>query len=99
MGIDNDSNAVALERDQLRDALDTQPVIEQAKGMFMLIHGWSTDEAFTALREISQHANVKLRDVATVVDAAGSRVEPNLPDLARTILDDQAWTHALFTQR
>jgi ANTAR domain len=64
----------------LRDALDTQPVIEQAKGMFMLIRGWSADEAFTALRELPQHTNVKLHDVATVVVAAGSRSEPNLPD-------------------
>ncbi|WP_329051133.1 ANTAR domain-containing protein [Amycolatopsis sp. NBC_01488] len=44
--------------------------------MFTLIRGWSADEAFTTLREISQRTNVKLHDVATVVVAAGSRAEP-----------------------
>ncbi|MET8846027.1 ANTAR domain-containing protein [Amycolatopsis sp. NPDC004625] len=35
---------------QLRDVLDTQPAIEQAKEMLMLLRGWTADEAFTALR-------------------------------------------------
>lgn len=76
----DDPGAVAAERDQLREALATRPVIEEAKGMFMLVRGWSADEAFTALREISQQTNVKLRDVATVIVAVGSRTEPNLDD-------------------
>jgi hypothetical protein len=33
------------------------------------------EEAFAALREISQHTNVKLHDVAAVLVAAGSRTE------------------------
>ncbi|MFB9688661.1 ANTAR domain-containing protein [Amycolatopsis plumensis] len=60
---------------QLRDALDTQPVIEQAKGMLMLVRGWNAATAFTALRTISQRTNVKLHEVAAVVVAAGSRTE------------------------
>lgn len=48
--------------------------------MLMLIRGWSADHAFAALTEISQHTNVKLHDVATVIVAAGSRKEPNLAD-------------------
>ncbi|WP_410575392.1 ANTAR domain-containing protein [Amycolatopsis sp. cmx-4-61] len=65
----------ADEIDQLRDALDTQPVIEQAKGMLMLVRGWTATTAFDALRKISQRTNVKLHDVAAVVVAAGSRAE------------------------
>ncbi|WP_410586325.1 ANTAR domain-containing protein [Amycolatopsis sp. lyj-23] len=60
---------------QLRNALDTQPVIEQAKGMLMLVRGWTAATAFDALRNISQRTNVKLHDIATVVVAAGSRAE------------------------
>ncbi|WP_181776525.1 ANTAR domain-containing protein [Amycolatopsis pittospori] len=70
----------SIERDQLREALATQPVIEQAKGMFMLLRGWSAAEAFAALRAISQNTNVKLHDVATVIVAAGTTAEPSLAD-------------------
>ncbi|SEF37160.1 ANTAR domain-containing protein [Amycolatopsis pretoriensis] len=65
----------ADEMAQLRDALDTQPVIEQAKGMLMLVRGWTAETAFAALRTISQRTNVKLHDVAAVVVAAGSHTE------------------------
>ncbi|WP_410652818.1 ANTAR domain-containing protein [Amycolatopsis sp. cmx-4-54] len=67
----------SAELDQLRRAMETLPVIEQAKGMFMLLRGWSADQAFTALKTISQHTNVKLHHVATVIVAAGSHVEPS----------------------
>ncbi|MEV6909104.1 ANTAR domain-containing protein [Amycolatopsis sp. NPDC051071] len=65
--------APAGEVEQLRRALATQPSIEQAKGMLMLLRHWTPDEAFAALKAISQHTNVKLHDVATVVVAVGSR--------------------------
>ncbi|MFJ7212757.1 ANTAR domain-containing protein [Amycolatopsis sp. NPDC098790] len=67
--------STADEVGQLRDALETQPIIEQAKGMVMLVRGCSAAAAFAALREVSQRTNVKLHDVATVVVAAGSRTE------------------------
>ncbi|WP_340684030.1 ANTAR domain-containing protein [Amycolatopsis coloradensis] len=69
----------SVERDQLRRALETLPVIEQVKGMFMLSRSWSAEQAFAALKSISQHTNVKLHDVATVIVAPGSHVEPSLP--------------------
>ncbi|MFC9249986.1 ANTAR domain-containing protein [Amycolatopsis thailandensis] len=72
----------SVERDQLRRALATQPVIDQAKGMLMLLRGWSAEQAFTALKTVSQHSNVKLYDVATVIVAAGSHAEPSLSDPA-----------------
>ncbi len=79
-----------LERDQLREALETQPVIEQAKGMLMLLRTLSADEAFAALKKVSQHTNVKLHDVATVIVAAGSARE--------TTLDDPAVVDAILTE-
>ncbi|KOV83340.1 ANTAR domain-containing protein [Nocardia sp. NRRL S-836] len=76
--------------DQLRKALSTQPVIEQAKGMLMLNRNWSADEAFTALRDISQHTNTKLHDVAAAIVACGSKSEPGLADagVASAVLDE-----------
>jgi len=80
VGTEDDLRAVAAERDQLQQALATRPVIEEAKGMLMLARGCGADEAFAALRQISQRTNIKLHDVATVIVAVGSRTEPNLAD-------------------
>lgn len=71
----------AAENAQLRAALTSRAVIEQAKGMVMLVRGCCAVEAFAVLVAVSQQTNVKLRDVATVVVAAGSATEPGLPDL------------------
>lgn len=49
---------------QLQDALAGRAVIEQAKGMLMLRHGCSAEEAFDELRTRSRDGNQKLRDVA-----------------------------------
>ena len=49
-----------------RSAL-TRAVIEQAKGVVMAIRRTSADEAFELLRWHSQHANLKLRDLATMI--------------------------------
>ncbi len=49
---------------QLRIAMQTRAVIEQAKGMLMERHRINEDQAFTLLTHASQNTNVKLRDVA-----------------------------------
>ncbi|WP_340686923.1 ANTAR domain-containing protein [Amycolatopsis coloradensis] len=67
-----DGQGEAAELGQLKEAMHSLPVIEQAKGMFMVLRTWGPDEAFEALVSISQHTNVKLHDVAAVVVAAGS---------------------------
>jgi GAF domain-containing protein len=57
--------------DQLREALKSREVIGEAKGILMEREGVSSDEAFDMLRRISQHSNVKLREVAQeLVDSA-----------------------------
>lgn len=59
--------------DQMRQALESRAVIEQAKGVLMAQHGGKPDEAFATLVELSQRSNRKLRDVAqAVVDSAAS---------------------------
>ncbi|MFF7735705.1 ANTAR domain-containing protein [Streptomyces sp. NPDC007984] len=50
--------------DQLEHALKTRHAIGEAMGILMERHGMSDEEAFGVLRKISQHHNVKLRDVA-----------------------------------
>lgn len=60
---------------QLRIALETRAVIDQAKGILMAIRQINPDEAFTLLVEQSQRENVKLRDLAArfVAHATGTR--------------------------
>lgn len=65
------------EVDNLRSAMDTRPVIDQAKGVLMTRHGCSPDEAFTMLRDASQRDNRKLRDIARgVVDSVQDSEDP-----------------------
>jgi GAF domain-containing protein len=64
------ADAVTL-TDQLREAISSRAVIEQAKGVLMARHGVDADTAFGMLREMSQHRNVKLRLIAEqIVDSA-----------------------------
>lgn len=59
---------------QLRVAMASRAVIEQAKGILMLQNGCPPEEAFAILARLSQTRNVKLRDIAEdVVQRAGSR--------------------------
>jgi GAF domain-containing protein len=54
---------------QLQEAMASRAVIEQAKGMVMLEHGCSAEDAFEALVQQSMTTNRKLRDVARGVVA------------------------------
>ncbi len=59
--------------EHLQAALESRDLIGQAKGLLMSAHGISAEEAFAMLRSMSQHANVKLRDVAArIIEHEGS---------------------------
>ncbi|GAB2871260.1 GAF and ANTAR domain-containing protein [Streptomyces deserti] len=58
--------------DQLEHALETRHAIGEAMGILRERHGLSEDAAFDVLRRISQHHNVKLRDVAQSIRAEPS---------------------------
>ena len=62
------------EVEDLRAALVTRPVIDQAKGILMARHRCTADQAFELLAQASQRENRKLRDLARaiVVSVAGS---------------------------
>ena len=51
----------------LRQALSSRSVIDQAKGILMARHGYDADKAFAALSELSQQENVKVRDLALLL--------------------------------
>lgn len=53
--------------EHLREALESRDVIGQAKGILMVRRGCTPDVAFEALRKVSQHRNIKLRDIAEQV--------------------------------
>lgn len=59
---------------QLRDALDSRAIIDQAMGILMGENGYDQEGAFDDLRTASQSSNRKLKEVAhEVVRAASNR--------------------------
>ena len=55
------------ERDGLRRAMRTRAVIEQAKGVLMAQQGIDADAAFEQLTAMSQHANIRLAELAAAL--------------------------------
>jgi len=66
-------------REAVQRSAEARAGIEQAKGALMAIYSIDENEAFALLTWHSQHANVKLRDVAETVTA--SLDDPDLADL------------------
>jgi hypothetical protein len=73
---------VQNEAQQIRAAVEgiveRRALIEQAKGMLMLVYGIEADEAFEMLRGQSQHHNIKLRLIAEQI--RGDLVELRMAD-------------------
>ncbi|WP_030239247.1 ANTAR domain-containing response regulator [Streptomyces sp. NRRL S-455] len=74
------------EVEQLRQAIASRPVIDQARGILMATHGCTSDEAWHILRETSQLSNTKLREVAAAVTAGAETNGPPPPPELRTAL-------------
>ena len=67
--------------DQLRQALESRAVIEQAKGVLMAAERCDAEQAFEILKRASQGQNRKLRDIATEIVQRYARHElPGTPD-------------------
>lgn len=56
--------------EQLEESLQTRTMIGQATGLLMAQEGLTSDEAFQELVNVSQNANVKLREIAQKYVAA-----------------------------
>jgi hypothetical protein len=63
LSVEAHRSTARLARD-LAEAMRSRAVIEQAKGLIMADQRIGADAAFERLVELSQHANMKLRDVA-----------------------------------
>ena len=85
----NDDRVQALELEvaQLRTAMASRAVIEQAKGVLMLLTGCADQVAFELLTHISSHTHRKVREIAQeLVDSASGRAQ--LPPDVKAILRD-----------
>ncbi|OXS37131.1 ANTAR domain-containing protein [Streptomyces sp. XY006] len=75
-----DAVPTRLEREnaQLRQAVDSHATVDQAIGVLVAVHRLTPTAGFDVLREVSQHANIKLHAVAeTVIDwALGTSLPP-----------------------
>ncbi|WP_405867628.1 ANTAR domain-containing protein [Streptomyces sp. NBC_01515] len=60
--------------EQLERALVSRAVIDQARGMVMALAPCSSHRAWGLLVDVSQHCNVKLRDVAAALVATTNDV-------------------------
>jgi GAF domain-containing protein len=73
--------AQATLAEQLRAAMRSRAVIEQAKGILMGARRCTAEEAFNVLVSLSQRSNRKLRDVAqALVDEAVAQPSSGRPD-------------------
>lgn len=67
-------NVAGAVQQALDGAAESRAIIEQAKGALMITHGFSAEEAFLLLRHTSQHRNIKIRELATLlVQSFGGR--------------------------
>lgn len=67
--------------EQLRAALDSRAVIDQALGVLMATRGMNAEQAFSELSRQSQNTNTKLRDIAArLVERAHARRRDARPD-------------------
>lgn len=61
-----DATVAGLEQEntQLRHAIGSHAVVDQALGVLIAVHRIPPDAGFEVLREVSQHTNIKLHTVA-----------------------------------
>ncbi|WP_070013075.1 ANTAR domain-containing protein [Streptomyces abyssalis] len=76
------------ELEQLRRAMETRPVIDQAHGVLMAVYRCTPDDAWNVLVTVSQHTNTKLHQVATalVESTQGSSLPESLSSALRAAL-------------
>ncbi|MEH0541891.1 ANTAR domain-containing protein [Streptomyces sp. B21-105] len=78
--------ALQEEVEQLKEAVASHAVVDQAIGVVVALGRLTPDEGWVVLKEVSQHTNVKLRSVAELILLWGRRGE--LPPDIRAVLED-----------
>lgn len=66
--------------DQLNQALVSRAVIDQAKGILMAAEGISADAAFGKIKRLSQHTNIKVRELAQHIVDGRTAGGPSVPE-------------------
>ncbi|MEU0409173.1 ANTAR domain-containing protein [Streptomyces griseorubiginosus] len=59
--------ALQEEIDQLKEAVASHAVVDQAIGMVVALGRVTPDEGWAVLKDVSQHTNIKLRNVADLI--------------------------------
>ncbi|MFI9808808.1 ANTAR domain-containing protein [Streptomyces sp. NPDC052301] len=72
--------------DQLKEAVTSHAVVDQAIGMMVALGRVPPDLGWQVLKEVSQHTNIKLRNVAELILIWGRRGD--IPDDVRAELED-----------
>ncbi|WP_448319783.1 ANTAR domain-containing protein [Streptomyces sp. CO7] len=78
--------ALEAEVAQLKEAVTSHAVVDQAIGSLVALARVTPDQGWAVLKEVSQHTNVKLRQVAEAV-LLWARTG-DLPEEIRTALDE-----------
>ncbi|MFD9099181.1 ANTAR domain-containing protein [Streptomyces collinus] len=71
---------------QLREAVAPHAVVDQAIGMMVALGRVTPQEGWEVLKDVSQHANIKLRNIAELILVRGRRGE--IPADVRARLED-----------
>ncbi|WP_329528852.1 ANTAR domain-containing protein [Streptomyces sp. NBC_01462] len=74
------------ENAQLRQAVESHAAVDRAIGVLIALHRCSAVGGWEVLREVSQHTNTRLRDVADTI--IGWTQGHPLPDIVRVALED-----------
>jgi hypothetical protein len=61
------------EVDQLKEAVASHAVVDQAIGMVVALGRVTPDQGWEVLKEVSQHTNIKLRTIAEMILIWGRR--------------------------
>ncbi|MFE2296849.1 ANTAR domain-containing protein [Streptomyces sp. NPDC059445] len=94
----SDSNAesdrifeLEAEVQQLKEAVTSHAVVDQAIGMMVALGRVSPDQGWAVLKDVSQHTNIKLRNVAELIILWGRDGE--IPQNIRVELEDALDRH------
>ncbi|MFG2352227.1 ANTAR domain-containing protein [Streptomyces sp. NPDC048521] len=72
--------------DQLKEAMASHAVVDQAIGMMVALGRVTPDQGWQVLKEVSQHTNIKLRNIAELILIWGRRGD--IPPEIRAELED-----------
>ncbi|MFF8476896.1 ANTAR domain-containing protein [Streptomyces sp. NPDC015414] len=85
----SDANRIVeleAEVDQLKEAVVSHAVVDQAIGMMVALGRVTPDQGWQVLKDVSQHTNIKLRNVAELIVIWGRRGE--IPPDIRAALEE-----------